>query len=256
MCKSKRILITVLTIIFCISISGCSYQEYKKEQGMKKNADNEFLSKIETSILERIETISDDTFDRATVVNAELFHLESFAEKKFYDEELKELANKYIEGLNIQKEALGKDLEYEYQIDWQKGIVMRYEVLNKLHEEYGFLKDNSQFVATYVSGLAEQQKLLKAYETIEKDLSSQNTKDMTWEFDGVNITHTFKNNTEYSFSSIWEITYYDANNTIVGTESTYVENIKAGNSYLVSFFVPNPEKVDHYSWHNYYAEVK
>ena len=256
MSKIQKILSFILVIIMLFALSACDFQEYKREKGMKKKADYDFLSKIETSILERMETTSDGDFDRSTVVNAELFHIESFVNEEFYDSKLKELALKYIEGLNIQKEALNKELEYEYQIDWQKGIVMRYEVLNELYEEYEFLKDNSQFVATYVSGLEEQQNLLEAYEAIEKDLTSQTSDDMEWDYDGVNLNHTFKNNTEYGYSTVWDITYYDENDTIVGTESTYIENVKSGNSYVVSFYVPNPEKVDHYTWSNYYTDVK
>ena len=225
---------------------------------MKENADYDFLSKIETSILERIETSTEENLDRAAIVNAELFYIEPFKDEKFYDENLKALALKYIEGLNIQKDSLKKEFEYEYQIGWQKGLVMRYEVLNELYENYDLLKDNSKFVAIYISGLNDEKAFLTAFEEIEMDLSSQKgmTDDTYWKYDGTYLTCTFKNNTKYSYGTVWEITYFDANETIVGNESTLVENIKPGNSYVVSFYVPNPDETDHYAFNNYYTDVK
>lgn len=138
----KKILsIFLLVIVLCSSFTACSSQEFKKANqlfeegnykealelyqdlgeygdaqekaktceriiGMDEKADNEFLAKIEESILGRMKTSNDK--DYATLVNTELTLLAGFKEKEFYDSELKRLAEKYIEGLNIQKDALKK----------------------------------------------------------------------------------------------------------------------------------------------------
>lgn len=229
----------------------------KKEIGMRENSDYEFLQKMEESIKERMETTSNENFDRSSVVNTELAHLEQFKDKTFYDPELKKLADKYIEGLNIQKEALKKEFEYEYQIEWQRGIVCRFDVLKSLYENYGFMKDDAKFIGTYVSKCDDERKLLEAYEAIEKDLDTQiqATKNQ-WYFDGIELSLTFKNNTKYEYSTCFEFAFFDSKGTKIGSNVDIIENIKPGSSYVVSVYVPNASRLDHHTFNNFYRDVK
>ncbi len=229
----------------------------KKQIGMSENADNDFLKKIEESILNRLSTTRKEDADYKTLVNTELAYVEQFKDKTFYDKELKALADKYIEGLNIQKEALKKEYVYEYQIDWQKGLVYRCEVLKALHDKYNFLTDNADFIGTYVSQYEDQKTLLEAYYAIEKDIDSQiNADNFKWNFDGYEFSCTVKNNTEYEYSTTFGIKFYDSNGTMYESDETYIENIKPGSSYVVSFVLEDSNRCDHYAWHNYYDDVK
>ena len=213
--------------------------------------DTDFLSKIEESVLGRMKSMSKENYDRKAIVTEELNNLLPFENKEFSDVELKNLALKYIEGLKHQKESS----EDEFDVEWQKGTVICYGVLNDLYEKYDFLKDNAEFVNTYITSYEEQQKLLTALELIDKDLNSQVSDNMYGDYDGKNLNFDFKNNTEYTFSMRWEITYFDTKETIVGTETAIVDNIKANSNYKVSFYVPYPNLTDHYTISGNYTDI-
>ena len=214
--------------------------------------DTDFLSKIEESVLGRMKSMSEENYDRKSIVTEELNNMLPFENKEFSDTELKNLALKYIEGLKHQKESS----EAEFDIEWQKGIVICYGVLNDLYGKYDFLKDNTEFVDAYITSYEEQQKLLTALELIDKDLNSQVSDNMYGDYDGKNINFDFKNNTEYTFSMQWEITYFDTKETIVGTETAIVDNIEANSNYKVSFYVPYPNLTDHYTISGNYTDIK
>lgn len=229
----------------------------KKEIGMRENADYDFLKKIEESILNRMETNKKEDVDRTTLVNTELAFVEGFKEKTFYDENLKALANKYIEGLSIQKEALKKEYIYEYQIEWQKGIVYRYEVLKALYENYNFLTENNDFIGTYVSQYEDEKELFNAYNAIEKDLDSQlNADDFKWGLKDYEFYCTIKNNTQYEYSTAFVVNFLDSKGIMYESNETYIENIKPGSSYVVSVYISNPDKLHSFEWYNYYGDIK
>lgn len=226
------------------------------KKGMNENSDYEFLAALEASVLDRIDSVSNTNYDSATVVNTELFYVEKYGDSTFYDANLKALAEKYIEGLKIQKEALKKENEYEIQIEWQRGLVYRYEVLRDLYEQYNFLESNKDFVATYVSACDDQRALLDAYDALEADIGAQTTaEDFTWWLDGHEFYCTIKNNTQYRFSTTFDISFIDADGVIFEESSTYIENITAGSSYKVSFYISHPEQLDSFMWSNYYDDV-
>lgn len=288
----KSFLVLFLIFTMCFILTGCDSNKYKKanelfareeysealelyqklgdyedssekvkvcekEIGMSVNADYDFLEKLEQSILDRMETTSTENFDRSAVVNTELSYVGSFIDKDFYDKELKEIAEKYIKGLNIQKDSLNKEYEYEYQIEWQRGTVYRFEALKEAYEKYGFLNDNDKFIGTYISRYEETKKLLEAYDAIEKDISEQ-TKDenFKWYYDDYEFYCTIKNNTEYTFSTVFEVFFYDENKVQFDSSTAYVENIKPNTSYKVSVYFDDPDKLTEFAWYNYYSDVK
>ncbi|MBQ7922913.1 MAG: hypothetical protein IJ325_10135 [Clostridia bacterium] len=225
------------------------------EKGNEATADKDFLAEIEAAVLERMDTPTNTNRERRIAVDAELYQITPFAEKEFLDAQLKQLAIQYIDGLKLQKEASETEHDYEEPITWYEGLVTCYEVLNVLHQNYDFLTDNSKFITTYVSQLNEKQALLAAYKAVEEDLSEQCAGELVNDYDGTNMSLTFSNNTEYEYSTIWKITYFDINGTAVGTESTEVENICSGQNYTVYFYVPLPEKTDNYEFTAYFTNV-
>ena len=232
-------------------------KECEREIGMRTHADYEFLEKLEQSILERLETTSTENFDRSAVVNTELTYIEKFKNEEFYDSKLKKIAKKYIKGLNIQKESLTKEYEYEYQIEWQRGVVYRFEALKDAYENYGFLKDNEKFIGTYISRYEDQKKLLDAYDAIEADIDSQvNSDDFMWYVNGNTMTCTIKNNTKYTYSTVFEYYFYDKNDTLFESGEAYIENIKPNSSYDVNVYISNVGRLYYHSQNNYYTDVK
>lgn len=227
-----------------------------REKGMSENADNDFLSALEVSVLDRINSVSNENYDNKTVVNTELVYVEEYKDATFFDENLKTLAIKYIDGLNMQKDALGNDNFSEVQIEWQKGIVARYEVLRDLYEQYDFLSDNTDFIVIYVSACEDQQNLLRAYEALDDDIASQmNSDSFQWYISGNEVYWTLKNNTNYTYSTTFNITLYDANNVVFDEATDFIENIPAGSSYTVSFYVSDPGRIGSFDWNNYYDAI-
>lgn len=228
----------------------------EKEKGMHENADYDFLADLEESILKRIATVSTTNHDNTTVVNTELVYVGKYQDATFYDSDLAILAKKYIEGLNIQKAALRKENTYELQIEWQRGLVYRYETLRDLYETYDFLADNTDFIAIYISNCDDQRALLDAYDTLEADINSQTqSEEFTWWLDGNEFYCTLKNNTPYKFSTTFQISFLDSNGIIFDESVDYIENITSGSSYKVSFYVDDPNRIENCIWSNYYDEV-
>jgi hypothetical protein len=185
--------------------------------------------------------------------------VEKYDGKTFYDAKLKEIADKYIEGLRVQKAALSKELYYEYQIEWQKGIVLRYEALCELYENYDFLADNPDFIGTYVAQLESQQHIYNGYLAVEEDISKQTSSDeFEWYVDssGYNACCQLTNNTEYTFGIIFEMAFYDKNNVLFETNTGYVSEVKPGETYIVKIYISDARKVDHFNWVSYYEYIK
>lgn len=228
----------------------------KKEIGMNEKSDYEFLDTIEKSILNRM-SLSNQNADYKKMVNTELAYLEKYEKAEFYDNQLMRLAKKYIEGLSIQKDALSKEFIWEYQLLWQKGLVYRGEVLKSLYDNYNFLSEDTNFIGTYISEVEDNKKLLNAYEKIEADITSQLTENYEWSLTDENYLYgEVTNNTEYTYSTTYEYSFYDVNNTLFDSNQKTIENIKPGDRYSISVYIPEPDRVNNFKWNNYYLDVK
>lgn len=225
-----------------------------KGKGMSENADFAFLASLEESITRRMEITAKEKSEFRTLVTTELAFVEKYSNEEFYDSNLKNLAQKYIDGLHTQLEALDAEWMYEYQINWQKGLVERYEVLSELYEDYGFMEDDKDFIGTYIAQLDEQKALLAAYQAVEADIGKQ-MDTIEWTYKNQYLSCTIKNNTKYSYSTTFEFTFYDKNNTIIDNTSASIEDISPGNSYVVSVYVAYPSKSASWRWTNYYDDM-
>ncbi len=235
--------------------SGELLEHCSTVKGMSENADYEFIAAMEKSVLDRIDSVSSTNYDNATVVNTELVYVEKFKDATFYDADLKALAEKYVEGLIIQKEALKELRDGDLQVKWQRGLVYRYEVLRDLYENYGFLADNTDFIATYVSACDSQKELLDGMEALIDDIVTQMTElDSLW-VDNHKVFCTLTNNTDYRFSATFELDCLDANGVIIEETSTYVDNIDAGSSYQISFYVSDPDSIYSFNYEAYFDAI-
>lgn len=231
----------------------------EREKGMHENSDYEFLSELEKSILDRMESVNQDETDFAKIVNKELVYVEKFKDATFYDDELKEIANGYIYGLYVQREALEKEYYYQYQIEWQRGMVIREDALYKLYNDYNFMSDNNDFVTIYIVNYGNSKELLTALETIEADLTAQLEDEgfsSVWDADSRTISFTLQNNTEYTYDTIFEFDFLNENGTLLESNDVYIRNIKPHSSFVVSVYVFNIYNVRTYNYQNYYENVK
>ena len=59
-------------------------------KGMSENADNDFLSALESAVTDRINSVNNENYDNKTIVNAELAYVEKYTDATFYDENLRQ----------------------------------------------------------------------------------------------------------------------------------------------------------------------
>ena len=183
--------------------------------------------------------------------------LEKYRSADFSSDTVKNSCTKYLEGLDTQKAALGEALKSDEQIEWQKGMVLRYEALNELYEEIGFLATDDDFVSNYIAGLDKQKKLLTALEAIEADIDSQTDRidnEVTWT--DYSASFEVDNNTDYQFDSAWECSLKNESGTVTENSTCQVDNIKPHSRYTVTFYFSNPDSgYGGCEWNNYYTDI-
>lgn len=232
--------------------------ECEKEIGMTENADYAFLADIEASVLSRLENAANDE-NHTTIVNTELAYLDKYNDETFYDTNLQDIAKRYIEGVHIQKDALGESEESKHQIEWQRGYVERCKALSDLYHQYDFLADNPDFIASYVTDVENEERILSGYEAIEDDLSKQMlADDFEWypEDNEFFVYCTLKNNTEYTFAIFIDVFYYDESGTLYYSDTGYSNEVKPGDSYVLRTYIEDIYRLDHLTWSTYFDYVK
>lgn len=221
----------------------------------KLRTDQQFSKDLKKSIRWR-QKQKDDT-DHAVLVDAELAKLEKYRSADFSNDKVKKSCTKYLEGLDTQKAALGEFFKSAEQIEWQKGLVLRYEALNELYEEIGFLATDDDFVSNYIAGLDKQKKLLTALETIEADIDSQTDRianEETWT--DYSVSFEVDNNTDYQFDSAWECSLKNESGTVTENSTCQVDNVKPHSRYTVTFYFSNPDSgYGGFEWNNYYTDI-
>lgn len=231
----KRLAIVIASA--CMALALCL-------TGCGSSNDNMFLEALEQSITSRME--NSDSTEHSTLVDTELAYLDSYRDIEFSDSRIGELAALYISGVDKQKEALNHtDLMYEYQMMWQDGMVDRCAALKALNEEYGFMADNAEFIGTYVNGYEKHKFTLDAINAVEADIGAQYDSDdyeFVWDRDG-QIKITLNNNTDYSFTTIYDFSFYDGENvdgTLLETTQAIAE-VKPNSTYVVSGYFTNSD---------------
>ena len=269
----------LLGCVLCICFAGCESKEYQQANELYSNGDYdaalmiyndlgeyrnsaekaidcEFLITLKESVLNRMENAD---FERSILVQTELAYLESFIDCAFYDSELRSIATLYIEGLYAQRKALESEYEWEYQLEWQRGLVYRCKALKQLYNNYDFLSDNKNFIGTYVAQYEQEETVLRAYEAINADIDMQiEAGEIIHSLDGNVFSFIVKNNTNYTYTTVFDITFSDENNTVLENNSAYIANIKPQNSYVVSFYLSSDTLKANYlnfEWNNYYVDV-
>ena len=145
-------------------------------------------------------------------------------------------------------------------MDWQEGKVLRYQALSELYKNYGFMKDNKEFVATYISTLEEEEKILKAMQEIDKDLQNQTGKleNSDYKADTFNntVSFTLKNNTKYTYSTDVKASIYDKNKNLIEQLTDYKEDIKPNTKFKITFYCKDISNISSLNWTMYPYNIK
>ena len=235
--------------------------------GMAANADNNFLAALEQSVADRLNATAQggETVDLKIVVDTELAYLEGFADATFYDQRLSQLAQQYLKGLYEQQEALGETLRCDHDFSWLQGEADRLEALSCLYEEYGFMEEDVRFIANCVKQAEDAQTRLAAHKAIEDDIDEQTSSDAfepEYEYlydDWGRFSFRLKNNTEYTYSSVFDVRFLTEENNLFYSDSVAIENIRPGESYTVSVDIDlkdcDTEGLN-WEWENYYTSFQ
>lgn len=223
-------------------------------------SDYQFLKDLEESILERMEKANSDEYYALELIKIELAHLEQYRNAEFYNFDIEEQKNKYLHGLDDQKESYSKQTDFEWYLLIQDGYISRLEALDYLYNTYDFCKDNAEFVANYIMELEPAKKELEAFNEIEADITEQiNTGNFEVSYDGYTIVLTLKNNTPYSFDGYIKERFY-SNDIFVGDSTSYVEKVAPNSKYVHTFYLPqgkgeiNNDQTETYEYNIYFYD--
>lgn len=233
-------------------------EECVKEKGMRENADYDFLSALEKSVLDRIDSASSDESESgdynkylSSLVDKELAYLLEFDVAQFYDKNLGDLADQYLEGLRVQADSFDEEYLSEQNYEWQRGLVMRCDALTKLYEDYGFLAGNQEFIALYVLDGEEQAKILNAMDEIYEDIQAQySDEDFHFRTSGSEVYAVLQNNTQYRFSIEANVEIADKNYVVLERVYGYADNIVPGSTYRLSVYTSYPDDIRNVNWDN------
>lgn len=185
-------------------------------------ADKAFLEAMEKAVVERYENV--DEKETKDLIEMELEYLEGFENKTYRDPKLAELAKKYIEGNNLQKEFWSKLSMAKEKLHYL-GSVARYEVVIALADNYDFLSERPEIIDAF------REILLDVLIELELLTDIENQLDFVQE-DGYYVA-TYTNNTVHTYS----IKCYFAIKNGVDTEEYRVDcgSIKPNETIKISY---------------------
>ena len=222
--------------------------------------DCSFMVALKESILRRMEKVEKGNSDSRVNVSTELAYLDTYRNAVFFDKNIQEQAAKYLMGLDMQLASLTYDFYYEYQDGWYTGLVERYEALDYLYTNYEFMKENPDFVGVYINQLEYYEGWLTAFRAMET--TGHIEKD--WKFTSNYVEIYFKNDTPYTSSQVFELTFWgdEEQTKYLGNTSVTLCDIGAYSEYKVRAYYTTEAKESFYSsgvwvhWSNYYQEIK
>ena len=241
----KKIYCLFLAFILSISLLGCS--STNKEDA---TYDTEFINSLSKALQKRwdlnneyekkdIITGSDEHYDYyEKLVNAELNELEKYKDLKFKDSKLQELAIKYINLLNQQKDSLQYlKVNYDkFDKEWMDAYNQRTQLIIKFTKDYNLTVDNKY--KDTLNELLTNGKLVNEEEDLKAEIKnivdSAEFKKVKEEYDWAYYEAVLENTTgkDFQYFTI-EINLLDEYGVVV--ESTYapVDNWK--NNQKVKF---------------------
>lgn len=135
--------------------SNTLLENAEMQKGMHEYADYDFINALEDALEYRLNATQDEGYE--TIVNTELGRLQQYIEKEYYNEYISYYVEKYIGGIEMQKDALNYNYS-DFQIKWQEGAVERYQVITWLYEYFGAYADNQKILDHMFFNLIQQKR--------------------------------------------------------------------------------------------------
>ncbi len=253
--EMKRILVLLISIVMLtFMLTGCTEQA-----GENMSDDERFIANLEKGLEarwalteseeynnEKMESASTAQLQKADrlFVESELDAIGDLADYEFEDTEIKQLAEKYMKGLQLQKEGVQYQGTTEYtkqQQTWDLGYYYRIICISELHDKYG-LTVNSRYkqvfedciaeVVTAKKAVAVQEFVDKLSATIEYSLDYEKSDE--WD---TCYTAIINNTTDYEIDSLEiDVDFLDANGVVVYQTADYLSNIKPGSKIKSSIY--------------------
>ena len=161
-------------------------------------------------------------------VDTELEKIGNLDDYDFQDASIKELAETYVKGLNLQKEGVqyqGTEKYTELSQTWDLGYDYRVVALVELYNNHGFTVNEKykSEIEDFVDDLSENINYSKDEENSDE-----------W---STYYTAIIENTTEYPIDSLaLDISFVDKDGVVVYQTSDYLQNIKAGSKVRSSVY--------------------
>lgn len=261
----KGIIYLLLSLTLAVSLCGCgstsgsSSTEANVSVEDEKKTDADFIVNLgkglearwtltdsEEYSSEALEKMSLAEYQKADTlfVNAELDAIGDLSEYEFEDQELKQLAETYMRGLELQKEGIQYQGTTEYtkqRQTWELGYNYRAVCMTDLYNEYGltvdekFQDDLDNFVAqssTAKKSIAVQEYVDELPNQVEYIKDEEKSDEWSTYYKAV-----IENTTDYEIDSLEiEIDFLDASGVVIYQTSDYLNNIKAGGKVQSSVY--------------------
>lgn len=220
----------------------------QEEKGKREKADYEFLDTMAEVIMSRYEK-SQQGESIETCVSYDLAALNKYKDAEFYDPELKELALQYIEGDELQLEALSEKVGSQQYKNYE-GIARRYTALKAMTDNYGLLKDNIDYQVNYYNEVDDVVSDRDAYIEVSESLTDLlSTAVYVDQYTG---RVTYQNTTDYDFELYLYFTFYNANGSVIETTTEYYL-IYGQTTNQLDFYIPEGTSTVDYAGEIYFV---
>ena len=261
----KGIIFLLLSLTLAVSLCGCgstsgsSSTEANVSVEDEKKTDADFIVNLgkglearwtltdsEEYSSEALEKMSLAEYQKADTlfVNAELDAIGDLSEYEFEDQELKQLAETYMRGLELQKEGIQYRGTTEYtkqQQTWELGYNYRAVCMTDLYNEYGLTVDEKfqDVLDDFVAQSSTAKKTIAVQEYVDElpnqvEYIKDEEKSDEW---STYYKAVIENTTDYEIDSLEiEIDFLDASGVVIYQTSDYLNNIKAGGKVQSSVY--------------------
>jgi hypothetical protein len=204
----------------------------------------DFLDALEPLVAERLKGTTAQQAELRAILETERAALAPYRDL--------EAAQPYLAALELQLATLDDIVDHSYQLQWQRGRLLRRDALLRLRQDYGFMAEDAAFEAGIAAGIDELRAYVAALEAINRDIRAQlDAREGFAVIDSSRAELTLKNNTAWRFSAEFILQMFRAEDTQFIKESTVpMTAIDPGESYDLMAAIGGTIKVEsvHVDW--------